>query len=630
MSPYPFLLKTVLLLLASITAGLEATPLVIPLPRTISVEEGARVGGSKILCEDDSFRPQVEAFVSALGSLGAKIVVGNSKADEKVVVTFVQKESIPPMGYEIRVSGSKLLVGVSTTTGVAHAAATLLQSAQITDDGVFWPAMTVKDQPEFGYRSFMVDMGRNPHSPKTLRHVVDMMWFYKANFLHLHLTDDQLFSWPSKAYPKLQSQNAGWTYDDFVALEVYSQARGVTIIPELDVPGHSSLLRGRYPEVFGKDGTELASSPAAQKGIETLISEMLGVFKATPYFHIGADEAHGVPTEMQRDFINRLNKFVKSQGRRTVVWEGPRLGKGKNKVDEDVLHINWETIYFPAPEMLAAGYEVVNAGWDPFYIVDHYPRTMFTAVDLKRCYGWDPQRFGQVNHGMPTFANPHRAKSRKGILGFCMPWWEGREENILPLCLPRLAAATAGAWNRKGEDDFESFLVRQAELLPRLEKIMATSLPRLPFAQAQTQDGNLAFRGTVKASVGAHQPHFGPGRLTNGLTDRFDHFLGFPTTPKPLEIVVAFKGGLGEISRIVVHETAVGGSHEIYELLVSRDGKKYQKVGESGKGTRGEQSYVEHRFDSRDVEFIKVVTKGCHGLTFPSFSRLCEIQAYAN
>lgn len=109
----------------------------------------------------------------------------------------------------------------------------------------------------------MIDMGRNPHTPETLRHVIDMMWFYKANFLHLHLTDDQLFSWPSKAFPKLYSGRAGWTMDDFIAIEAYSQARGVTIIPELDVPGHSTILRKEYPETFGETTADLATTQEA-------------------------------------------------------------------------------------------------------------------------------------------------------------------------------------------------------------------------------------------------------------------------------------------------------------------------------------------------------------------------------
>lgn len=96
-------------------------------------------------------------------------------------------------------------------------------------------------------------------------------------------------------------------------------------------------------------------------------------------------------------------------------------------------------------------------------------------------------------------------------------------------------------------------------------------------------------------SAGASQPHFGPQRLTNGIPDRFDHFLGFPTQPKPLEIKIELKKP-AELSRIKITERAIGKSHEIYEVFVSADGENYEKVGESKEGTRGEKNYVDYAF----------------------------------
>jgi len=473
----------------------------------------------------------------------------------------------------------------------------------------------------------MVDMGRNPHSPETLRHVVDLCWFYKVNYLQLHIADDQLCSWPSKAFPKILSPSAGWTWDDFVKLEAYSQARGVTIIPELDVPAHSTILRKSYPEVFGNNPGELARNPASRKGLEQLLGEMTSVFQATPFVHIGGDEAYGVPEELQRDLVNHLNRFVKTLGRRALVWEGPRLGEGDNKVDEDVIHINWRTINFPAAEMLKAGYEVVNAAWDPLYIVDHYPRTMFTMVDVERCYKWDRTVFAHVNPGIPTFAKPHRTESDRGILGFCMPWWEGREENIITLCAPRLSAVSCAAWNREGESDYASFERRNARALARFRAMAGLPAVTMPIASEVTPEGNLAFGRPVRVSVGAAQPPFVPDRLTNGITDRFDLFLGYPTEPEPLEIVIELAEA-AEISRIVVYETAVGKSYELYTVDVSIDGERFVKVGECGKGTRAEADHVVHEFARQKASHVRIVTSGCKDFVFSSFSRLTEIQVF--
>lgn len=593
---------------------------VVPTPAELLVAHDRRIPFGQI--QRGPFGPQVEALIAGLGALGFEPAPG---AAHPPTLVFRSVDSLAGEAYRIRSEEGALIAEAGNAEGAARAAATLLQLAE--DDG--WPALTVEDAPTFPFRCFMVDMGRNPHSPAVLRDIVDTLWLYKVRYLQLHLTDDQMGSWPSRAYPKILSDRAGWTWEDFEALEAYASARGVAIIPEIDVPAHSTILRRHYPEVFGESPTDLATLESAQGGVETLIDECLEVFASTPYVHIGADEAYGVDVTLQRDFINRLDDFVRRRGRRTIVWEGPSLGEGDNKVHEGVLHMNWRTVNVTAQAMLDAGYEVVNAAWDPFYIVDHYPKTMFTAVDLERCYGWAPQRFAHVNAGIPTFGEGHRTTTAEGIVGFCMPWWEGREENVLPLCVPRIAAVAAGGWNREGEDDYGWFERRQRHALSVLERVAGFGLPVLPIGEEESQRGNVAFRARVAVDQGGSQPHFGPDRLTNGITSRFDHFLGFPCTPEPLAITVDL-GGATDVGRIVVHETAVGESHELYDVLVSRDGgQAFEVVGRSEKGSRGDRAFVEHSFEPRPVTHIRIRTSGCHGLTFPSFSRLCEIQAFA-
>ena len=577
-----------------------------------------------------SLFPEVSAaFFDAIADLTGVGASSSQNADRLHFDFDLRTQLYPSVTYSITIAPGKIHILSRNSSGAAQAAATLLQLVEPGEKAgqVILPLGKIVDGPDQDFRCFMVDMGRNPHSPKILRHVIDMMWFYKANYLQLHLTDDQLFSWPSKAFPKLHDKRSGWTWDDFVAIEAYAQARGVTIIPEMDVPGHSTLLRRHYPEVFGKTTTGLATKPEAQKGVETLIAELLSVFKSTPYYHMGGDEAYGVPQDVQRNFINRINTFVKAQKKQLIVWEGPHLGKGDNKVATDVIHMIWRNTEVVAQNAVDEGYQVVNASWDPLYIVDHYPRTMFTAVDVKRCYEFDLKRWAHINHGFQTFANPHFTKSDKSLIGYCMPWWEGQEKNLLPLCLERLAAANAAAWNRKGENDFVDYQSRQAKLLPRLEKISDFTLPTLPVADPETQKDNLAYLAKVTPSAGASQPHFGPQRLTNGIPDKFDHFLGFPTEPNALEIVIELKEK-SALSRVVIYERAVGRSWEQYEIHLSADGQTYEQVGKSEKGLRADENNLTHRFDPREAKFIKVVTKGCRDLTFPSFSRISEVMAF--
>lgn len=567
--------------------------------------------------EEDAFREQAQVLREALVTLEGAAAP----------VVFQQGELPEGIGFRIAVRGDDVRVRAADPAGAALAAATLVREARWEQGRWRWPEGTLEDGPGCSFRAFMVDMGRVPHPPALLRQVVDMLWFHRANVLHLHLSDDQLFSWPSRAFPRLQSATAGWTRQDFVELEAYARARGVLIVPELDVPGHSTILRREYPEVFGTTPTELASLPGARAGLEILLGELLEVFRSTPWVHVGGDEAYGVPEQDQRDLINHLAGWLRERGRRAVVWEGPRLGRGAEAVDRDVLHMAWRTVNVPAQAYLDAGYQVVNAAWDPLYVVDHYPRTMVTAVDVARCFAWEPTRFGHVDPGMAPFAAPHRARPDEDLLGFCMPWWEGRPEWLLPLCLPRFAAVAEAAWDLERPGGYPAFTARMERLRPRLLRLAGMALPPVPRADPASQVGNLAFGRPVQVSAGADQPPFGPERLTNGLTDFLDHFLGYPCAPEPLRITIDL-GAVQPVSRVVVHETSRGDSHERYRLLLSEDGQEWVEVGASGPGRRGERSFVEHAFMPRPARHVRLVTEGCHGLTFPSFSRLCEVQVF--
>ncbi|MDQ8189809.1 family 20 glycosylhydrolase [Roseibacillus persicicus] len=623
---YPKLILTALLFTPPLA---HAAPEVLPTPREMKTSRGATPLPTTILSPED-FAPQAEALQLALAKVTGETFASGT-GENGSSIQFVQAAQLDEEEYLID-TRQDIKLSASSPTGIARASVSFLQLLEKSPDSTWQvPKLTIKDSPDYNFRAFLVDMGRNPHSPETLRRIIDSMWLAKTRYLHLHLTDDQLFSFPSTAYPELLSKNAGWTLADWHEIEAYSQARGVTIIPELEAPGHSGILRGKYPEVFGETPTDLASLDSAYEGLTTILKEMMDVFQATPFIHIGCDEAYGVDEKLQRDLVNRLHAFLKENGRQTIVWEGPRLGKGKNKVNEEVIHMNWRCIEMPAPQMIKEGYRVINATWDPLYVVDHYPRTMFTAVPSKDCYEVDFTRFKHINHAIGTFSNPVTIKKSDQLLGFCLAWWEGREENVIPLCRQRLTAATARAWNDRGETSFDSFLQRDQKLGLLLDTIRPRTLgePTGGWSdrEAEPTPGNLAHGKMVTVSAGASQPFFGPQRLTNGVTERFDHFLGFPTKPEPLEITIDL-GKLSTLTKVDVYEAAVGKSWEHYKVEYSKNNKSYKTIGETEKGSRGEGNMVSHPCDNVTARYIRISTEGCQDLTFPSFSRLCEVMVF--
>ena len=434
----------------------------VPLPAEIQRSEGECVLPSEIVV----VAPQAELWKSHLNVV-ADLVLRVTHGKHRLIIkntgdAFVHVRKVSGAvrakeAYALQVGAEGIAIEASTLKGLCHGTATLLQLVASSKNGNL-PRLGIEDEPKLGFRCFMIDMGRNPHSAQLLKETIDLLWLYKVDALQLHLTDDQRFAFPSTKYPKLWDGLI--TLDEFKELEAYAVERGVTIIPEFEVPGHSGILRGRYPEVFGKNPADLARDEKAFEGILTVLDEMMDVF-SSPYIHIGGDEAFGVPEELQRDLINKLHAYLKSKGRETLVWEGPRPGRGENKVNEEVIHINWRMINYSPKRMLEDGYRVVNAAWDPFYLVDHYPRINFTMTSPRHIYETlNPTRFRHVNPGIPTFANPIDVEPSDRLIGVCMPWWEGREENYFSQIVPRLIPFAEASWNPQIERDYAAFARR--------------------------------------------------------------------------------------------------------------------------------------------------------------------------
>lgn len=503
--------------------GLEANaapqqPSLVPQPHSIKVDQ-SKVGfdlTQPIVFATPSASKLGRQHFSVVGqmlksALGCKFTL----ATESNSANFIWKHdpTLAAEAYRLKIHGGRITINAATLKSATHATATVLQLAGQYEREI--PTITIEDRPSCSYRSFMIDLGRNPHSLESLRETIDLLWYYKMDSLHLHLTDDQRFAFPSQAFPKLQTQSDKITWDEFAELEIYAQTRGVTLIPELEVPGHSTLLRKAYPEVFGKNGTEIATRPESIAAIKTLLDEMIELFPSSPYLHIGGDEAYGVPVELQRSLINQLHAHLKSKGKKTIVWEGPRAGTGDNKVHPEVIHINWRTIDYPADKMLADGHPVVNAAWDPLYIVDHYPRNNFTMASPEYIYdNLELCQFKHFNPGMKTFQNPIRVEPNDQLIGFCMPWWEGREINYFPLIVPRLIPLAEIAWNSETPKKYSNFQtkkvstesIRQAYFHPVSITAANLALERESVFHNHTVVKMTAPAGTIRYTLDGSEP----------------------------------------------------------------------------------------------------------------------------
>ena len=212
--------------------------------------------------------------------------------------------------YRLSVGRNGIRIDAVTEKGLWNARQTL---AQLTQDGHI-PCCTITDWPSFRVRGWMMDVGRTYISLEELYREVDALSRFKLNVFHLHLTENEAWRMESLRYPQLNApetmtRQAGlyYTQKELRALDAYCRERGVTLVPELDMPGHSAAFERAFG--FGMQ------TPKGLAVVKELLEELMGVF-SSEYIHIGTDEVRFTMPE----FVPEVVAFVRSKGRKAVSW----------------------------------------------------------------------------------------------------------------------------------------------------------------------------------------------------------------------------------------------------------------------------------------------------------------------
>ena len=245
---------------------------------------------------------------------------------KEVVDTTLQ---LPEEGYILETSGRKAVLKARSSQGLIYARATLAQlaglepSEMMNDDAfkkVTVPCVNIQDWPSFPIRGFMHDTGRNFREVETLKKELDLFAFYKINVFHWHLTDNPAWRIECRAYPQLndpQYQREGrdegrfYTYDQIREVIAYARERGIMVIPEIDMPGHSQYFNKTFG--FGM------ATPQGMEVLEACLKEFMQEIPAEdcPYIHIGSDE---VKVADPKGFMTFCEDIVKAGGRTPIAW----------------------------------------------------------------------------------------------------------------------------------------------------------------------------------------------------------------------------------------------------------------------------------------------------------------------
>ena len=463
----------------------------------------------KVYSSDASLRPIATIFVEQLNLLGHKHQLSFDETTN-ANMSIILDETLKTEEYQINIDQSVILSGGSYKA-ISSAMTSMLHLIEKKDDHTLFPMVEIKDYPDATFRGLMIDVARRWHSINTLKKLVDMSAFYKLNYMQLHLTDDQSFTFPSKAYPKLATKDKHYTKEELVDLVNYADLRGITLIPEIDIPGHSRKFIETYPEIFspklkkwgknmwGGDAFNNVINVGSEKvysALDVILDEVIEIFHTSPYIHIGADEAtidnlkgdplaeammkkenlEGNVHELYRHFIVRMNDMVKSKNKTMCIWEGFKR-EGKIEIPKDLIVFEFESLYNLPNHLIEDGYTLVNTSWTPLYVVGTgieggwIPRKW----EPKKIYSWNMWQFENWYHKSPSHKKPIQLDKTPLVIGAQMCAWEQTDEGEIPSLRRRVPPFVERIWNTDYKLPYEEFYTNLDQSDNRLTSIIKNS-----------------------------------------------------------------------------------------------------------------------------------------------------------
>ncbi len=397
--------------------------------------------------------------------------------------------------YKIEVK-NKIEIKGGSPSAIKMARSTLLQLSENDKKRIIFPILNIKDSPDASYRGLLIDLARKWHRVETIYKLIDLASFYKLNYLQFHLTDDQLFTFPSENFPKLQTEDKHYTKEELLSFVDYANQRGVVIVPEIDVPGHSMQFVKKYPEIFSISDAESGGEDLfggrvdfvnvlnmgkeeVYTSLEKLFIEVMDIFHTSPYFHLGADEANlklivddpdvkkfmeknnlgSDIHELYRYFIVRMNNFFKSKGKQMFVWEGFSRN-GKIEIPRDITVFEFESLYNLPNHLVEDGYKLVNTSWKPLYVVrsgNPDPNVLPLKWGPERIYEWNMWRWETWYYKSPAYKKPIQLDRNKNVIGAQMCSWEQTDESEVPSLRKRLPSFVERIWNVDKKVEFDVF-----------------------------------------------------------------------------------------------------------------------------------------------------------------------------
>lgn len=397
-----------------------------------------------------------------------------------VFITDASKTALGEEGYELVIDKRIITLTAAKPAGLFRGIQTIRQllpakiESQTKQEGPWEiPTGTITDYPDYSYRGVMIDISRHFFGVEDIKRVMEFLAYYKMNMLHLHLSDDQGWRIEIKSWPNL-TQHGGskqvgrglggfYTQEQYSELVKYGQERYITIVPEIDMPGHTNAALASYAELNcdGKarelyTGTEVGFSTLCTKNditykfIDDVIRE-LSTLTPGPYIHIGGDESHATKKEDYIPFVNRVQDIVKSHGKTVIGWDEIAL----SELRENTVAQNWASAE-NAAKAVGQGAKILMSPAARAYLDTKYNNETKLGlrwaglIEVDKGYSWDP-------------ATLFTGIRKENILGVEAALWTETITNMEDMdymIFPRLQGYAEIAWTPASERLWDEYKVR--------------------------------------------------------------------------------------------------------------------------------------------------------------------------
>ena len=469
---------------------------IIPLPTSVALVEGSSftVDSATMVVVAPGAGPEVDRVATRLLELlgrpasatPRRLAAADTIPARSIYLRLGDDAALGAEGYRLDVTPMLVTITANRPAGLFYGVQTMRQLMPVSIEhpaalnrALRIPAGVVIDAPRFAWRGSMLDVARHFLPVEEVRRHVDRMALYKLNRLHLHLSDDQgwrieIKSWPNLARLGGSTQVGGgaggyYTQEQFAELARYAAERHVTIVPEIDMPGHTNAALASYaglncdgvaPPLY--TGIRVGFSALCVKSDSTyrFVSDVVREIAAltpSPWFHIGGDEVEKLTHEEYRGFVERVQGIVRSHGRQMIGW-----GEiAPAALEQGTVVQHWKTD--SSAVHAARGGRVILSPNKRTYLDMKYDSSTTLGlrwaglIDVLEAYDWDPAT--QID-GVPE----------RSVLGVEAPLWAEtlvRPEDWEFMAFPRLAAVAEVGWSAPARD-FESFRQRLGAHGPRL------------------------------------------------------------------------------------------------------------------------------------------------------------------